>query len=456
MAEERDQITPPVGSLLTPERPAATSLTATELDDVDVPRDVSTAGLGPAGSGDRIDATIPPGVTAASGTGAFATPDSDDPAVLREQIERTREDMSQTINELQERLSPQHLAQQARDTVREATVGRVQQLVGSASDTASQVARRAQEAAGPMVEQVRERPMPIALAGVGAGLAWWLMRRASSRQTWSRDDMNDWDDDTMSTRDYRRDYGSASYGNEQWRGQGDGGWMRVLRDNPVPASIAAASIGYMLWSRRSAVMADDDYARSAAYAGYDDDPFAPSTTERVSGTARELGRQARDKAVAVGEQARETASAIAEQARGKASALGEKAAETASALGEQAREKASAISGQVSDTVRSARVRAGQVSRQTTTQFDHWMHENPLAVGIAALAAGAVVGLTMPRTHAENQVMGASRDALMDRASESAQQLKEQVRDKVQEVANDLTSTTSSTSASGPTGAPGV
>ncbi len=35
--------------------------------------------------------------------------------------------------------------------------------------------------------------------------------------------------------------------------------------------------------------------------------------------------------------------------------------------------------------------------------------------------------------------MGASRDALIDRASDSAQQLKDQVRDKVQEVAGDLT-----------------
>ena len=180
--------------------------------------------------------------------------------MIREQIERTREDMSQTINELQERLSPQHLAQQARESVREATVGRVQQLVGSAGDTATQVARRAQEAAGPVVEQVRERPVPIALAGAGVGLAWWLMRRASSRQTWSRDDMYNWDDDTMGTRDYtRRDYASLDYDDDRIGGrwQGEGGWMRVLRDNPLPASIAAASIGYMLWNRRSSAMADD-------------------------------------------------------------------------------------------------------------------------------------------------------------------------------------------------------
>jgi ElaB/YqjD/DUF883 family membrane-anchored ribosome-binding protein len=432
VAEERDQVTPPVAPVVTPDYPA-TSLTATELDDVDVPRDVSTAGLEPAVSGDRIDETIPPGVTAAAGTGTFA-PESDDPAVIREQIERTREDMSQTINELQERLSPQHLAQQARDSVREATVGRVQQLVGSAADTAAQVGRRAQEAAGPVVEQVRERPVPIALAGAGVGLVWYLMRRASSRQTWSRDDMYDWDDDTVSTRDYRRGYGATDYGDnrESGRWQGDGGWMRALRNNPVPASIAAASIGYLLWSRRSSLMADD--TRSPAYAGYDEDYYGTSTTERVGDTARELGRQAR-----------ETAAALGDQARGKASALGE-----------QARETATAISGQVTDTVRSARRRAGQVSRQTSTQFDHWMQDNPLAVGIAAVAAGAVVGLTLPRTHVENQTMGASRDALIDRAGESAQQLKEQVRDKVQEVAGDLTSTPSSTSSTSSTSAPGV
>jgi len=415
-------------------------MTSTELVDVDVPRDVSTSGLGPGATGDRIDATLPASAAAgASDTAAASAPDVDDPDVIREQIERTREDMSQTINELQERLSPQHLAQQAKDSVREATVGRVQQLVGSAGDTATQVARRAQEAAGPVVEQVRERPMPVPLAGAGVGLVWWLMRRASSRQTWSRDDMYNWDDDTTGTRDYRRDYAFRDNDDDRMgrRWQGDGGWMGALRNNPLPASIAAASIGYMLWSRRSSSMGSDDYSgRSAAYAGYDeDDVYGRPATERVGDAARDMGRQAREKAGALGEQARETATA----------------------LGEQAREKASAIGDQVSDTVRSARTRAVQVSRQTSTQFDHWMQENPLAVGIAAMAAGAVVGLTMPRTRAENQVMGASRDALVDRASDSAQQLKDQVRDKVQEVAGELTNNTSSNGpSSAPSGAPGV
>lgn len=424
MAEERVSVVPPVRSPLAAELPMATSIGAHEIDDVDVPASVRTAGLGRA---------------------PVIVPDSDDPDVIREQIERTREDMSQTINELQERLSPQHLAQQARDSVREATIGRVQEFVASAGDTASAVARAAQDAAAPMVrraqdaaapmvrrardvaapmvrraqdaaapmvqraqdaaapavEQVREHPLPIALAGAGAGLVWWLMRRSSSRQIWSSN-MNDWNDDVTGTRDYASfDRQDDEYGVPADR-RHDGGWLRAILDNPVPASLAAASVGYLVWNRRHAVTSRG----VGMYPDYDVEGIdGPSTTERVGEAARDLRRQASEKASAIGEQ--------------------------------------------VTDTVRTVQTRAGEVSRtvshrlqsagtQTSTQFDRWLQDNPLAVGVAALAVGAVVGLSVPGTSTENQVMGASRDALLDRASDSAQQLKDQVRDKVQEVAQDV------------------
>jgi ElaB/YqjD/DUF883 family membrane-anchored ribosome-binding protein len=184
------------------------------------------------------------------------------------------------------------------------------------------------------------------------------------------------------------------------------GWMRAILDNPVPATLAAASVGYLVWNRRHTI------ASSSAdmYAAYDGESAdlgfdGPSATERVGEAARDLRRQAGEKASAIGEQ--------------------------------------------VTDTVRTVQARAGEVSRnvsyrlqsastQTSTQFDRWMNDNPLAIGVAALAAGAVVGLSMPATRTENQMMGASRDALVDRAADSAQQLKDQVRDKVQEVAEDV------------------
>lgn len=227
--------------------------------------------------------------------------------------------------------------------------------------------------------------------------------------------MYEWDDDATGTREY------ASLDLRSDDGRDSAGWLQMLRDNPIPASIAAASIGYMLWNRRSTDGYDFD--RSPAYASYDDDPYATSTTDRVGSAARDMRRQASDKASALGHQVSDTASALGHQVSEKASALGHQVSETASALGEQ-----------VSETVQSARVRASRVTRQTSTQFDRWMQDNPLAIGVAALAAGAVVGLTVPVTNAENRAMGASRDALLERASDSAEQIKDQVRDKVQEV----------------------
>ena len=100
------------------------------------------------------------------------TPDST--KRIRSDIERTREDMSETIDEIQERLSPATLAAQAKEAVKEQTVGRVKQAargVGQfSSDTAEGVA-----------EGVRQNPWPAIM--IGCGTAWMLfegVRRGSN------------------------------------------------------------------------------------------------------------------------------------------------------------------------------------------------------------------------------------------------------------------------------------
>ena len=48
---------------------------------------------------------------------------------------------------------------------------------------------------------------------------------------------------------------------------------------------------------------------------------------------------------------------------------------------------------------------------------DRWMHENPLAVGVAAFALGAIAGLSMPVTETEHRTLGPARERLMHEAS---------------------------------------
>jgi len=100
---------------------------------------------------------------------------------LRADIEDTRADMSQTINEIQERLSPEHLVDQAKEAVREATIGKVERVMGQVGETLSEVTEPAREIAGRAGNAIKEvgetvgdylwkNPIPLALIGVGVGM----------------------------------------------------------------------------------------------------------------------------------------------------------------------------------------------------------------------------------------------------------------------------------------------
>ena len=61
------------------------------------------------------------------------------------------------------------------------------------------------------------------------------------------------------------------------------------------------------------------------------------------------------------------------------------------------------------------------------------LQENPLAVGTLAVGVGAAVGLAIPETSKEHEVMGEARDNLVDKAQEKVQETQE----KVQQVAGE-------------------
>jgi ElaB/YqjD/DUF883 family membrane-anchored ribosome-binding protein len=113
----------------------------------------------------RMTGTTPGGRAASAGTSNRRTPagatrsetDTDDRArELRAEIEATREDMSETVNEIQDRLRPSTIAANATESMREAAAERTRDFVESEP-----------------VRYVRANPIPTAMIGVGlAGLAW--------------------------------------------------------------------------------------------------------------------------------------------------------------------------------------------------------------------------------------------------------------------------------------------
>lgn len=96
---------------------------------------------------------------------------------IRADIEDTRAEMSQTINEIQERLSPEHLMGQVKETVREATIGKVERVMDKVAD-ATEPAREAVGRAGTAIKETGmsvadsmwKNPIPVALIGLGLGM----------------------------------------------------------------------------------------------------------------------------------------------------------------------------------------------------------------------------------------------------------------------------------------------
>ena len=128
---------------------------------------------------------------------------------LRAGIEDTRAEMSQTINEIQERLSPEHLMGQVKETVREATIGKVERVmerVGEATEPAREAMGRAgtaiKETGMSVADSMRRNPIPVALIGLGIGMLCVRSFRGGNgrdyerRETRRRMRQDSWDDET--------------------------------------------------------------------------------------------------------------------------------------------------------------------------------------------------------------------------------------------------------------------
>jgi ElaB/YqjD/DUF883 family membrane-anchored ribosome-binding protein len=122
-----------------------------------------------------------------------AAADSDDnPEQIRAEIEDTRAVMSQTINEIQERLSPEHLMGQAKEAVRDATIGKVESVVETVGETISEVTEPARlmasragnaikEVGTTVADKIWKNPIPVALIGLGVGML--VVRNFSNGRT---------------------------------------------------------------------------------------------------------------------------------------------------------------------------------------------------------------------------------------------------------------------------------
>ena len=121
------------------------------------------------------------------------------PGEIERDIAMTRERMSENIDELGERLSPDQLKEQAKGAIKEAAQG----AVSNVGDQARRTGQR-------LLDAIREHPLPVMVAGVG--VTWLLTQRSRSKVSGDR----------MAQFAYTGPERRSGYGGDPGRGVGEG------------------------------------------------------------------------------------------------------------------------------------------------------------------------------------------------------------------------------------------
>ena len=447
------------------------------------------------------------GPTARGAADRAVSDDEAEPEAIRVEIEQTRTEMSGTIDAIQRKLDPEVLAEQAKDVAREvaeqakeaarevtaeavrdvkvAAVELTDHAVGEAKDAAREMTGQAKDAAWDatvgraeeavssagetakgvgsiMLETIKQNPVPAALAGLTLG--WLYMNRsggpaartaagpygtvdssyryrgaptaypAGSPQAYRATPHPQAYEDGQSTigevadkvgetasragekagelvssaSDAAVDLASSAGTTVKDTGSGI---VETIKENPLPASLIGLGLGW-LWMNRSSGRPTQYGSASYAYgesrdrrgmAGY------PYPEDRAG-----IGDRSQDPGV-VGstvDTARETAGQVAEGAQ---------------ELAGQARDKVGDVVGGVQETAGDLVDQAQYQTRRAGGRVEEMVRDNPLMMAGVATALGAAAGFALPATRREDQLMGKARDSFVGQAQEVTQETMEKV-----------------------------
>lgn len=93
-----------------------------------------------------------------------------DAARLQRDIAQTRASMAQTLDAIQDRITPRNVVNRTMASVRETTMSRIRDWGNSASSTAAYVADRSHSPRERLMRAARQNPRAVAMVGVAA--AW--------------------------------------------------------------------------------------------------------------------------------------------------------------------------------------------------------------------------------------------------------------------------------------------
>lgn len=166
------------------------------------------------------------------------------------------------------------------------------------------------------------------------------------------------------------------------------GIVDTIKANPVPLALTALGIGWFIVNAR-----------------------APQAQQRVVNAIGDKTDDLKHQATDLAQTAQAKVRDVAETAQTKV------------------RDVAATAQNTVRDLAHEAKMREQQLQSMAVQRYN----DSPLAVGLGVAAIGLLIGLAIPTTQKENEILGATRDKLAHKALGKADELAHQAIDKTKE-----------------------
>jgi ElaB/YqjD/DUF883 family membrane-anchored ribosome-binding protein len=114
--------------------------------------------------------------------------------------------------------------------------------------------------------------------------------------------------------------------------------------------------------------------------------------------------------------------------------FGTRSGATVGVAAERAQKRMSELGSEAKERMEQLGSRAREQTHRVGARLERMIDENPLAITAGAVVLGLAVGLLLPGTRREDELMGSARDQLVERAEETAGRVKEVAGEAAREV----------------------
>lgn len=204
---------------------------------------------------------------------------------------------------------------------------------------------------------------------------------------------------------------------------------RVAKEHPMPAAVVGLGLGWLLVessrNEEKSRTGDYGYGRGAYGGSYGSAGTTGYATGGYAGTRGYAGPDYDEESGGRLSDLKDKVKDAAGSAKDAVSGAGHKVGDKVGDAADWTKEHALDLGHRAKDQAYTLRGKAGTQARRARIGFWQTMEENPLMVGAATLALGVIAGLAIPSTRKEDELMGETRDRLVDEVKEAGHDVME-------------------------------